>query len=129
IETQMLQQQAKVDQIRALAQLKQKQFDAMKVRAGIEGVLVDLPLQVGQHVTPGTMLAKVVQPDHLIAELKIAETEARDVQIGQRATVDTHNGTVDGNVMRVDAAVQNGTVTVAVKRNGELGRGARPALR
>jgi HlyD family secretion protein len=128
IETQMLQQQAKVDQIRALAQLKQKQLDAMKVRAGIEGVLVDLPLQVGQHVTPGTMLAKVVQPDHLIAELKIAETQARDVQIGQPATVDTHNGTVAGNVMRVDPAVQNGTVTVDVKLTGELPRGARPEL-
>src|SRR5213079_204400 len=128
IETQMLQQQAKVDQIRALAQLKQKQLDAMKVRAGIEGVLVDLPLQVGQHVTPGTMLAKVVQPDHLIAELKIAETQARDVQIGQPATVDTHNGTVAGNVMRVDPAVQNGTVTVDVKLTGELPRGARPDL-
>src|SRR2546428_8172699 len=85
IETQMLQQQAKVDQIRALAELKQKQLDALKVRAGIEGVLVDLPLQVGQHVTPGTMLAKVVQPDHLIAELKIAETQSRDVQIGEPA--------------------------------------------
>ena len=85
IETQMLEQQARVDQIRALAELKQKQLDALKVRAGIEGVLVDLPLQVGQHVVPGTMLAKVVQPDHLIAELKIAETQARDVQIGQPA--------------------------------------------
>src|SRR5438034_5880242 len=128
IETQMLQQQARVDQIRALAQLKQKQLDAMKVRAGIEGVLVDLPLQVGQHVTPGTMLAKVVQPDHLIAELKIAETQARDVQIGQPAVVDTHNGTVSGNVMRVDPAVQNGTVTVDVKLTGELPRGVRPDL-
>jgi len=128
IETQMLQEQAKVDQIRALAELKQKQLDAMKVRAGIEGVLVDLPLQVGQHVTPGAMLAKVVQPDHLIAELKIAETQARDVQIGQPATVDTHNGTVTGNVMRVDPAVQNGTVTVDVKLTGELPKGARPDL-
>lgn len=128
IETQMLQQQAKVDQIRALAELKQKQLDAMKVRAGIEGVLVDLPLQVGQHVTPGTMLAKVVQPDHLIAELKIPETQARDVQIGEPATVDTHNGTADGTVMRVDPAVQNGTVTVDVKLTGELPKGARPDL-
>jgi HlyD family secretion protein len=128
IETQMLQQQAKVDQIRALAELKQKQLDAMKVRAGIEGVLVDLPMQVGQHVIPGTMLAKVVQPDHLIAELKIPETQARDVQIGELATVDTHNGTADGTVMRVDPAVQNGTVTVDVKLTGELPKGARPDL-
>ncbi len=128
IETQMLEQQARVDQIRALAELKQKQLDALKVRAGIEGVLVDLPLQVGQHVVPGTMLAKVVQPDHLIAELKIAETQARDVQIGQPAMVDTHNGTASGTVMRVDPAVQNGTVTVDVKLTGELPKGARPDL-
>src|SRR3954466_6873879 len=128
IETQMAEQQAKVDQIRALAALKQKQLDALKVRAGIEGVLVDLPLQVGQHVVPGTMLAKVVQPDHLIAELKIAETQARDVQIGQPALVDTHNGTASGTVMRVDPAVQNGTVTVDVKLTGELPKGARPDL-
>jgi multidrug resistance efflux pump len=128
IETQMAQQQAKVDQVRTLAGLKEKQLEALRVRAGIEGVLVDLPLQVGQHVTPGTMLAKVVQPDHLIAELKIAETQARDVQIGQPALVDTHNGTASGTVMRVDPAVQNGTVTVDVKLTGELPKGARPDL-
>ena len=128
IESQMAEQQAKIDQLRALAELKQKQFDALKVRAGIEGVLVDMPLQVGQHVSPGTMLAKVVQPNHLIAELKVAETQARDVQIGQPAMVDTHNGTVAGTVMRVDPAVQNGTVKVDVKITGELPRGARPDL-
>jgi HlyD family secretion protein len=128
IESQLAQQQAKVDQIRVLAELKQKQLDALRVRAGIEGVLVDLPLQVGQHVTPGTMLAKVIQPDHLMAELKIAETQARDVQIGEPAVVDTHNGTVSGEVMRVDPAVQNGTVTVDVKLTGELPKGARPDL-
>ena len=128
IESQMAEQQAKVDEIRALAELKRKQLDALKVHAGIEGVLVDLPLQVGQHVLPGTMLAKVVQPDHLIAELKVAETQARDVQIGQAALVDTHNGTATGNVMRVDPAVQNGTVTVDVQLTGDLPKGARPDL-
>jgi multidrug resistance efflux pump len=128
IESQMAQEQAKVDQVRALAQLKQKQLDDLKVRAGIVGVLVDLPLQVGQHVLPGTMLAKVVQPNHLIAELKIAETQARDVQIGQPSTIDTHNGTVAGKVMRIDPAVQNGTVTVDVNLTGELPNGARPDL-
>src|SRR5438045_3903617 len=128
IETQLAEQQAKVDQVRALAGLKQKQLDALKVRAGIEGVLVEMPLQVGQHVLPGTMLAKVVQPDHLIAELKIAETQARDVQIGQPAVVDTHNGTASGTVMRFDPAVQNGTVTWDVKLTGELPKGARPDL-
>jgi multidrug resistance efflux pump len=128
IESQLAQQQAKVDQMRVLAELKQKQLNALKVRAGIDGDLVDLPLQVGQHVLPGTELAKVIQPNHLIAQLKIAETQARDVQIGQPALVDTHNGTVAGQVMRVDPAVQNGTVTVDVKLTGELPKGARPDL-
>jgi HlyD family secretion protein len=128
IDSQMAEQQAKVDQMRALAELKHKQLEALKVRAGIEGVLVDLPLQVGQHVLPGTMLAKVVQPNHLMATLKVAETQARDVQIGQPAMVDTHNGTVTGTVMRVDPGVQNGTVTVDVKLTSELPKGARPDL-
>lgn len=128
IDSQLVEQQAKVDQMRALAELKQKQLAALKVRAGIEGVLVDLPLQVGQHVLPGTMLAKVIQPDHLMATLKIAETQARDVQIGQPVLVDTHNGTVAGAVVRVDPGVQNGTVSVDVKLTGELPKGARPDL-
>jgi len=128
IESQLAEQQAKVDEIRALAELKQKQLDSLRVRAGIEGVLVDLPMQVGQHVLPGTMLAKVVQPNHLMAELKIAETQARDVQIGQPALIDTHNGTVAGKVTRVDPAVQNGTVTVDVTLTDELPKGARPDL-
>jgi len=128
IESQMAQQQAKVDEMRTLAQLKEKQLEALKVRAGIDGVLVDLPLQVGQHVSPGTMLAKVVEPNHLMATLKVAETQARDVQIGEPASIDTHNGVIAGTVMRVDPAVQNGTVTVDVKLTGELPKGARPDL-
>jgi multidrug efflux pump subunit AcrA (membrane-fusion protein) len=128
IQSQLMVQQAKVEQMRTLSELKQKQLDALKVKAGIEGVLVDLPLQVGQHVLPGVMLAKVVQPDHLMAELKVPETQARDVQIGEPASVDTHNGVVAGTVMRVDPAVQNGTVTVDVKLTGELPKGARPDL-
>ena len=128
IESQMAQEQAKVDEMRTLAQLKQKQLDALKVRAGIDGVLVDLPLQVGQHVLPGTMLAKVVEPEHLMATLKVAETQARDVQIGELASIDTHNGLIAGTVMRVDPGVQNGTVTVDVKLTGELPKGARPEL-
>lgn len=128
IAAQLAEQEAKVGQMRALAQLKQKQLDDLKVRAGIDGVLVDLPLQVGQHVLPGAMLAKVVQPDHLMAELKVPETQARDVQIGEPASIDTHNGLVAGSVMRVDPAVQNGTVTVDVKLTGELPKGARPDL-
>jgi len=128
VETQMAQEQAKVDQMRTLAQLKQKQLDALRVRAGIDGVLVDLPLQVGQHVLPGAMLAKIVQPNHLMATLKVAETQARDVQIDEPASIDTHNGIIAGTVMRVDPAVQNGTVTVDVKLTGDLPKGARPDL-
>jgi RND family efflux transporter MFP subunit len=121
-------QQAKVDELRALAQLKQTQLQRLKVQAGVDGVLVELPLQVGQHVLPGTELAKIVQPNHLMAELKIPETQARDVQIGEPASIDTHNGVIAGEVSRVDPAVQNGTVTVDVKLTGELPKGARPDL-
>jgi HlyD family secretion protein len=128
IQSQLIQEQAKVDQMRALAELKQKQLNDLKVRAGIEGDLVEVPLQVGQHVLPGAELAKVVQPNHLIAQLKIAETQARDVQIGQPAAVDTHNGIASGKVSRVDPAVQNGTVTVDVTLEGDLPKGARPDL-
>jgi HlyD family secretion protein len=128
IESQMTQEQAKVEEMRTLAQLKQRQLDALKVRAGIDGVLVDLPLQVGQHVLPGTMLAKVVEPEHLMATLKVAETQARDVQIGELASIDTHNGLISGTVMRVDPGVQNGTVTVDVNLTGKLPKGARPDL-
>jgi multidrug resistance efflux pump len=125
---QLRQQEAKVDQMRTLAQLRRKQMEDLKVRAGIDGMLVDMPMQVGQRVAPGTMLARVIQPNHLIAELKIAETQARDVQIGESASVDTHNGVVNGTVMRVDPGVSNGTVTVDVNITGDLPKGARPDL-
>ncbi|HZL27898.1 MAG TPA: efflux RND transporter periplasmic adaptor subunit [Acidobacteriaceae bacterium] len=128
IATQMAVQQTKVDQARALLGLKQKQLDALSVRAGISGVLVELDHQVGEHVAPGTTLAKVVQPDQLKASLKIAETQARDIQIGQPAEIDTHNGVIDGKVMRIDPAVVAGTVTVDVELAGALPLGARPDL-
>ncbi len=128
ISSQMAVQQARVEELRALAQLKRKRLDDLKVRAGIEGVLQELPLQVGQRVIPGTTMAKVVEPDKLKAELKIPETLAKDVQIGQPAVVDTHNGVIHGSVMRVDPAVQNGTVTVDIKVEGDLPKGARPDL-
>jgi len=128
IETQLAVQQTKVDQARALLGLKQKQLDALSVRAGISGVLVELDHQVGEHVTAGTTLAKVVQPDQLKASLKIAETQARDIQIGQPAEIDTHNGVIDGKVTRIDPAVLNGTVTVDVELAGALPQGARPDL-
>src|SRR5579864_9111908 len=128
IDSQLDELQTKVDQMRVLAELKQKQLGALKVRAGIDGILVELPLHVGEHVSPGAMLAKVVQPNHLMAELKVAETQARDVQNNEPVSVDTHNGVIAGTVERVDPAVQNGTVTVDVKLIGELPKGARPDL-
>ena len=128
IETQLAVQQTKVQQAEALLALKQKEQDALSVRAGISGVLVDLPHQVGEHVSPGTTLAKVVQPDQLKASLKIAETQARDIQIGQPSEIDTHNGVIPGKVMRIDPAVVNGTVTVDVELAGALPQGARPDL-
>jgi len=128
IETQLAVQETKVQQAQALLALKQKQQDALSVRAGISGVLVELDHQVGEHVAPGTTLAKVVQPDQLKASLKIAETQARDIQIGQPAEVDTHNGVIAGKVMRIDPAVVAGTVTVDVELAGALPLGARPDL-
>jgi len=128
IDSQLAELQTKVDQMRVLAELKQKQLDALKVRAGIDGVLVELPLHVGEHVSPGAMLAKVVQPNHLMAELKVAETQARDVQNNEPVSVDTHNGVISGTVERVDPAVQNGTVTVDVRLIGALPKGAQPNL-
>ncbi len=121
-------QQARVEQLRALAKLKRSQMDALRVRAGIRGVLQEVPVQPGQRVTPGMTLAKVVQPEKLKAQLKIAETQARDVQIGERALVDTRNGVVEGHVSRIDPSVSGGTVTVDVALEGPLPRGARPDL-
>ncbi len=121
-------QKAKVEQQRALYELKRAQLDRLKVRAGDEGVLQEVPVQVGQQVTVGTILAKVAQPTRLKAELKIPETQAKDVQIGLLASIDTRNGVISGHVMRIDPAVQNGTVTVDVKLEGELPKGARPDL-
>ena len=128
VESQLAVQQAKVAQAEAIYGLKKQQLDALKVRAGIAGVLTDMPLAVGQHVTMGTMLAQVVVRNQLKAQLKIAETQARDIEIGQPASIDTHNGLADGIVSRIDPAVQNGTVTVDVKLVGALPEGARPDL-
>jgi RND family efflux transporter MFP subunit len=121
-------QSARVEQLRALAKLKQSQVESLRVRAGIAGVLQEVPVQPGQRVTPGTSLAKVVQRDRLKAQLKIAETQARDVEIGERASIDTRNGVVEGHVSRSDPSVQGGTVTVDVALDGPLPKGARPDL-
>ena len=128
IEAQMRVQQAEVDQRRAQARMRRSQVEALHVRAGIDGVLQVVPVEVGQRVTPGTNLARVARPEKLKAEIRIPETLARDVVPGQKAVVDTRNGFVDGRVIRVDPAVQNGTVTVDIALVGELPRGARPDL-
>jgi len=121
-------QQAKVEQMKALYQLKRSQVEALHVRAGIDGVLQLLPVDVGQHVTPGMNLARVADPKKLRAEIKIAETQAKDVMPGQKAQIDTRNGIVNGHVSRVDPSVINGTVTVDVTIDDPLPPGARPDL-
>lgn len=128
IEPQIAAKQASVDQARANATLKKDQMEQLKVRAGFTGVLQQLPVEVGQRVTPGTNLARVADPTKLKAEIKIAETQAKDIQIDQPASIDTRNGVVAGHVMRVDPAVEQGTVRVDVALDGELPRGARPDL-
>ncbi len=126
--TRLAAQQARVDQQRALYQLRRSQVDALHVRAGINGVLQLVPVEVGQRVTPGTNIARVADPKKLKAEIKIAETQAKDVAIGQKATVDTRNGVVEGHVSRIDPSVLNGTVTVDVAIDNPLPQGARPDL-
>jgi len=121
-------QQAKVEQMKALYELKKSQLEALHVRAGIDGVLQLLPVDVGQQVTPGMNLARVANPKKLRAEIKIAETQAKDVVPGQKASIDTRNGIVGGHVSRVDPSVINGTVTVDVTIDDPLPPGARPDL-
>ena len=125
---QLAAQEAKVEQQRALYNLKRSQYDSLHVRAGINGVLQVVPVDVGQRVTPGANLARVADPRKLKAEIKIAETQAKDVAIGQKASVDTRNGIVAGRVSRIDPSVQNGTVTVDLEITGPLPDGARPDL-
>jgi RND family efflux transporter MFP subunit len=128
VDTQLEVQRANIEQKRAMVQLRGKQLDALRVRAGIAGVLQALDVQPGQRAAQGTILAKVVQPEHLKAELKIPETQAKDIVPGQLAEIDTHNGVVKGAVSRVDPAVQNGTVTVDVKLSEAPPKGSRPDL-
>lgn len=128
VDAQVAVQQAAVERFRTLAVLKRSQVSQLRVRAGIAGVLQQVPVEVGQQVAPGTNLARVADPSRLKAELKIPETQAKDVQIGLVATIDTRNGIVAGRVVRIDPAVQGGTVTVDVALEGDLPKGARPDL-
>jgi HlyD family secretion protein len=128
MKAQMDVQQSLVDQARALLKLTQRQQDELKVRAGLDGMLQLVPVEVGQQVAPGTNLARVANPSRLKAEIKIAETQAKDIQLGQKAEVDTRNGIVQGRVARIDPSVQNGTRTVDVTLTGDLPKGAVPDL-
>lgn len=128
VEQQLALQAAQVDRLRAIVRFNQDRIASMQVKAGEAGVLTELPLQLGQWVLPGQMLARVAQPGRLKAELRVPETQARDVAVGQPTKIDTRNGIVAGRVMRVDPIAQNGTVTVEVALEGALPRGARPDL-
>lgn len=134
IEAQLAAQRVQIEKLRAEYELKKQQVAQLRVRAGAHGVLQQLgaspsaPIEVGQRLAAGTILAKIAQPSKLKAELKIAETQAKDILIGQLAQIDTRNGIVEGRVSRIDPAVQNGTVTVDVRLAGQLPQGARPDL-
>ena len=119
---------AELERARALWGLKQAQVAALNLRAGMDGVLQELPLQVGQQLGMGMVLAKVARPLPLKAFLKVSETQAKDIQMGQSVSIDTRNGLVAGRVIRIDPSVQNGTVTVDASMDGTLPKGARPDL-
>jgi HlyD family secretion protein len=128
VNAQLASQRVTIEKLKAAYELKKQQVQQLIVRAGTEGVLQQMAVEVGQRVTPGTQLAKVAQPWKLKAELKIAETQAKDIAIGQVAQIDTRNGVIPGRVIRIDPAVVNGTVTVDCSLEGELPPGARPDL-
>jgi len=133
LEAQLAAEKAKVEQARAIYELELKQKNMLKVRAGMNGILQELTLngntlQEGQQVPAGTTIAKVANPNRLKAELKIPETQVKDVQLGQPAEVDTHNGVIEGKVIRIDPSVQNGTRTVDVALIGDPPPGAVPDL-
>ncbi len=128
VEAQLASQRVQIEKLRAAYKLKLQQVEALKVRAGTSGVLQQMPVEVGQRVLPGAILAKVAQPWKLKAELKIAETQAKDIMLGQAAQIDTRNGIINGRVVRIDPAVVNGTRTVDVKLEEALPAGAVPDL-
>jgi HlyD family secretion protein len=129
-EAQLAAQKVKVEQLREEYNLKKSQVSQLKVQAGFDGMLQQLPTPVeeGQKVLAGTPLGKVAQPTKLKAELKIAETQVKDIAIGQPAVVDTRNGLIEGHVSRIDPSILNGTVTVDVALTGPLPPSARPDL-
>ncbi len=127
-DAQIVAQEARINQLTALHELRLSNLDKLKVRAGIFGVLQQVPVEVGDQLSPGTRIARVAEPGRLKAELNIAETQAKDIQTGQFASIDTRNGIIAGTVIRIDPAVLSGTVKVDIRLDGELPRGARPDL-
>ncbi len=128
VEAQLAAQQVQIEQLKAALELAREKVSRLTVRAGTHGVLQAVNVEPGQQVTMGTALAKVAQPEKLKAQIRVAETQAKDLQLGQKATIDTRNGVVDGMVSRIDPAVVDGTVTVDVRLIGALPVGARPDL-
>jgi HlyD family secretion protein len=127
-QAQIAAQEARVSQFRALYELRRRQVESLKVRAGIPSVLQELPVQVGQRVPAGTNLARVARPELLKAEVRIQETQAKDVTVGRKVSIDTRNGIVPGHVERVSPSSQEGQVTMDVALDGPLPPGARPNL-
>lgn len=128
VASQLSVKQAEVDRLQALARIRRDEFEALHVKAGMVGVLQLMPVEVGAQVTPGANLARVADPTRLKAEIRVAETQAKDILVGQTVTIDTRNGLTAGHVTRIDPSVLNGTVTVDVALEGALPRGARPDL-
>jgi hypothetical protein len=125
---QLAAQESQLTMLRRLAEFNQSQIASMQVRSVSSGVLQELPVELGQWVNSGATLAKVVQPTRLKAVLRIPETQAKDIVVGQRASIDTRNGIIPGRVIRMDPSAQNGTVAVDIALEGQLPRGARPDL-
>jgi HlyD family secretion protein len=118
--------EAEIEQLRGLFELRRQQVEMLQVGAGIAGVLQETPVEVGQQVRAGDILGRVAVPGRLKAELKIPETQAKDLQLGLPAVIDTRNGIVPGQVIRIDPAAKEGTVTVDVAFTGKLPEGTRP---
>lgn len=128
VQAQLDARRAQVEQANRLKEQRDRQVAGLRIRAGIAGVLQQVPVEEGQQVALGANVARVARPEELIAELRIAETQARDVQLDQAVRVDTRNGIVPGHVIRIDPAVESGTVQVDVELTGALPAGARPDL-
>ncbi len=128
VKAQLAAKRVRINQQRRLLELRKQKLERLRVRAGIGGVLQQMEVEVGQLVTPGTVLARVSDPRRLKAELRIAETQAKDIVVGLRATIDTRSEVVQGEVIRIDPAVLEGTVTIDVRLEGDLPKGARPDL-